>query len=70
MDGWRTHMDGTYNGLIFSNLSVNSSMLMPVAIFMIKLDNNFRWSLSYNGMLVKNQQLCGLSISEEIKRIF
>ena len=47
-DGWRRHMDGKYNGLIFSNLSVNSST------FMVKLDNNFKWSLSYNGMLVKN----------------
>ena len=63
-DGWRRHTDGKYNGLIFSNLSVNSST------FMVKLDNNFKWSLSYNGMLVKNQQRCGLSISEEIKRMF
>ena len=66
-DGWRKHMDGTHSGLILSYLSVNSSTLMPVTSFIVKVDNNLKWSLSYNGMLVKNQQHCGFSILEEIK---
>ena len=66
-DGWRKHMYGTHSGLILSYLSVNSSTLMPVTSFIVKVDNNLKWSLSYNGMLVKNQQHCGFSISEEIK---
>ena len=41
-DGWRKHMDGTHScsGLILSYLSVNSSTLMPVTTFIVKVDNN------------------------------
>ena len=60
-------MDGTHSGLILSYLSVNSSTLMPVTTLIVKVDNNLKGSLSYNGMLVKNQQHFGFSISEEIK---
>ena len=65
--GWMRHMDATNSGLIFSSLSVDSSTLMPVTTFIVKVDNNLKWSLSYNGILVKNQQHNTFGNSQQIK---
>ena len=64
-DGWTRHMDDMQSGLIFSTLSIDSSTLSPSKTIIVKVDNNLAWSLSYNGILVKNQSY--LSNSQQIK---
>lgn len=66
-DGWIRHMNASHNGLIFSSLSIDSFALLPITTFIVKIDCDLKWSLSYNGIKVKNQQLSSFSGSQQIK---
>ena len=66
-DGWVRHMNASHNGLIFSSLSIDSFALLPTTTFVVKIDCDLKWSLSYNGIAFKNQQLSGFGDSQQIK---
>ena len=53
--------------LIFSSLSIDSFALLPITTFIVKIDCDLKWSLSYNGITVKNQQLSSFGDSQQIK---
>ena len=64
-NGWVRHMNELHNGLIFSSLSIDSFALLPITTFIVKIDCDLKWSLSYNGITVKNQQLRKRLITKE-----
>ena len=66
-NGWVRHMNELHNGLIFSSLSIDSFALLPITTFIVKIDCDLKWSLSYNGITVKNQQLSIFGDSQQIK---
>ena len=60
-------MNASHHGLIFSSLSIDSFALLPTTTFVVKIDCDLKWSLSYNGIAFKNQQLSGFGDSQQIK---
>ena len=66
-DGWIRLMNASHKCLVFSSLSIDSFALLPITTFIVKIDCDLKWSLSYNGISVRNQQLTTFSDSQQIK---
>ena len=66
-DGWVRHMNASHSNLIFTNLSIDSFAMLPITTFIVRIDHYLKWSISYNGIIVKNHQLSGFMDSQQIK---
>ena len=58
-DGWVRHMNASHSDLIFTNLSIDSFAMLPITTFIVRIDHDLKWSVSYNGIIVKNHHLSG-----------
>ena len=61
-NGWIEYSNSTTEGtLVLIKLSINLSLLSADATFMVKVDGDFRWTLSCHGTLVEVDQCQVLS---------
>jgi len=64
-DGWITHsFKQSDDGSLFlsSVPAIDSSTLIATTTFVVKVDRDLKWSLSYHGILVQNNQCDVLSV--------